>query len=283
MEVRVDLEDLQKYETISVEKVAEGILHVRINRPKRLNAMSMKFFADLLDFFTRVNGLDDLRAIILTGTGTHFSSGLDLTDALSLISFEEGKDGARNSIDMSKKIRFLQESISSVERCRVPVIAGVHGFCLGGAIDLIMACDIVYGSKGTRMSIKEVDVAMVADLGTLQRIVLKAGSDSKVRELALTGREFSAEEAQTIGIVNQVFNDKTELEAALLRTAQTIAEKTPIAIWGIKKVLNFQNQTRIREGLDYVQALNMSLLFTDDVKKAGLAALQKSKALYPKL
>eukprot|EP01017_Pseudomicrothorax_dubius_P012885 TRINITY_DN1548_c0_g1_i8.p1 TRINITY_DN1548_c0_g1~~TRINITY_DN1548_c0_g1_i8.p1 ORF type:complete len:185 (-),score=45.80 TRINITY_DN1548_c0_g1_i8:384-938(-) len=184
---------------------------------------------------------------------------------------------------MSKKIRFLQESISSVERCRVPVIAGVHGFCLGGAIDLIMACDIVYGSKGTRMSIKEVDVAMVADLGTLQRIVLKAGSDSKVRELALTGREFSAEEAQTIGIVNQVFNDKTELEAALLRTAQTIAEKTPIAIWGIKKVLNFQNQTRIREGLDYVQALNMSLLFTDDVKKAGLAALQKSKALYPKL
>ncbi|KAF8044921.1 hypothetical protein N665_6019s0002, partial [Sinapis alba] len=185
-------EAMDSYKTLKIvrKNTSSSVFHLILNRPSQLNALSLDFF---VEFTTALSSLDqnpDVSVIILSGAGKHFCSGIDLT-SLSSISEQSssGGDRARSSERLRRRIKSMQAAITAVEQCRKPVIAAIHGACIGGGVDLITACDIRYCSKDAFFSIKEVDLAIVADLGTLQRLPSIVGH-AKAMELALTARRF---------------------------------------------------------------------------------------------
>ncbi|MES1914187.1 MAG: hypothetical protein MHM6MM_006291 [Cercozoa sp. M6MM] len=169
----------------------------------------------------------------------------------------------------------MQQNITAAENCRVPVIACVHGGVIGGAIDLITACDIRIASSDAFFSVKEVDIGMAADVGTLQRLPKVVRSDSWVRDVCLTGRRFDAQEALQQGLVSRVCEDKKAAVAAALELASTIAKKSPIAVAGTKHLLNYSRSRTTQEGLLYTQAWNMSMLQSEDLGTAAMASLSR--------
>jgi enoyl-CoA hydratase/carnithine racemase len=174
----------------------------------------MSFYDDFVDFFTAVNYEKDVRCIILTSSGKHFTAGLDLKEtAPSLLDTDEDLDTARKGLRFEQKLEHMQRAFTAVEKCRFPVVAGVHGGCIGAGVDLITACDIVYCTDNTFFSIKEVDVAMIADLGTLQRLPIIASNWSLMKEYCLTGVNFPAEEGLKLGIVSKIFQGEEQLHS----------------------------------------------------------------------
>eukprot|EP00331_Platyophrya_macrostoma_P033883 CAMPEP_0176441766 /NCGR_PEP_ID=MMETSP0127-20121128/21407_1 /TAXON_ID=938130 /ORGANISM="Platyophrya macrostoma, Strain WH" /LENGTH=246 /DNA_ID=CAMNT_0017826635 /DNA_START=123 /DNA_END=863 /DNA_ORIENTATION=- len=246
--------------------------------------MTNQFFGELIEFFSKfVYTLGDVRAIALTGEGKHFTSGLDLKEAAGIFTMGEDKDQGRRGIAVWEHVRFLQKAMTVIEKCRVPVVAGVHGYCLGAGIDLITCCDIRFCEEGAQFSIKEIDIGIVADLGTLQRLPNVVGNDSLMREFAYSGRLFGAKEAKELGLVSRICKDKKELEESVIAMAKVIAEKSPVVVWGLKKVLNRNRKSNVKEGLDYVAMANMSLVTTSDVMEAVKASMTKTKPQFPKL
>jgi len=272
------------YETLEAEIRNEHIVHLKFNRPKTLNAMSIKFFEELSQFFEDLKSVP-ARVVVVSGNGKHFSSGLDLNDAMSNILTDDDTetDTARKAIKLMHIIEKLQNSISAADKSSVPVIAAVSGYCIGGAIDFISACDIRLCDATSKFTIKEIDIGMAADIGTLQRLPFIIGNDSFLREIAYTGRIFEGEEALKQGLVSQVFKSKEELLENAFKLAQTIADKSPVGIWGIKKTLNKNRDQIIQNGLEYIKILNMSLLKTDDMSKAVQAGFKKTTPIFPKL
>lgn len=272
------------FETLKYDVLEGGVVHVRFNRPRTFNSMTNQFFSELTEFFSRfVYTLGDVRAIALTGEGKHFSSGLDLKEAAQLFTPNDEKDQGRKGIALYDHIRFIQKSLTAIEKCKVPVVAGIHGYCLGAGIDLITCCDIRFCEEQAQFSIKEIDLGIVADVGTLQRLPHIVGNDSLMRELAYTGKTFGAKEAKELGLVSKICKDKKELEESVIAMAKVIAEKSPVVVWGIKKVLNKNRKSNVKEGLDYVAMANMSLLSSTDVMEAVTAGMSKTKAMFPKL
>lgn len=170
-----------------------------------------------MDFFTAVNYENDVRCIIITSSGKHFTAGLDLKEtAPSLLDTDEDLDVARKGLRFAQKLEHMQRAFTAVERCRYPVIVGVHGGCIGAGIDLITACDVVYATDKTFFSVKEIDVAMIADLGTLQRLPIITSNWSLMKEYCLTGVNFPAEEALKLGIISKIFAGEEELHRKIL-------------------------------------------------------------------
>ena len=176
---------------------------------------------------------------------------------------------------MFSTVRMLQEHTFAIDRCRVPVIAAMSGYIIGGGIDMSTGCDIRLCSEDARFSIKEIDIAIVADLGTLQRIQKVVGNNSWVREMAYTGRLCDAKEAQREGLVSGVYKDREALMKAAFDLAKTIAAKSPVAIFGIKETLNFARDHTITAGLQQVRTLNGALTQTEDLANAAMASLKK--------
>ena len=216
--------------------------------------------------------------------GKHFCAGLDLNEANELIVYDaEGKDQARNSLDFELKLTHLQRSFQLIERCRFPVMCGVDGSCIGGAIDLVAACDIVYCTERAKFAIKEVDLAIIADIGTLQRLPIITNNWGLMKELALTGQTFKGETAKELGLVSRIFPDKEAMEAQLMKTALMMASKSPIAMIGTKRTLNYARSKQVEEGLEFVKHHNMSQIFTDDLALSFQNFFNKVKTPYPKL
>jgi enoyl-CoA hydratase/carnithine racemase len=165
--------------------------------------------------------------------------------------------------------------VGAAEACRKPILAAIHGACIGGGVDLITACDIRYATADARFSVKEIDLAIVADLGTLQRLPRLIG-DGLARELAFTGRSFGGEEALAMRLVNRVFADQEALLSAVLEAARVIARKSPATIRGIKQELNYSRDHTVAQGLLHVAKHNASHLFSDDLAEA-LAATQEGR------
>lgn len=199
------------YETLAVTRPSEWVLHVQMNRPKQLNTLTPLFFSDLLALFSKVS-LDPLVRCVLYSARIDskiFTAGLDLK---SVDSFPQpGADAARQGLKFIQRVQMYQDAISSIEKCNKPVIVAIHGACIGGGLDLITACDIRYASKDAVFSIKEVDVGLCADLGTLQRLPSICSNGSWVREMALTAKSFSAKNALDHGLVSRLFDTKEEL------------------------------------------------------------------------
>jgi enoyl-CoA hydratase len=265
------------YQTLRVT-LNDHIAHVQINRPDKLNAMSAEFWTEIIELFKWIDDTEDVRVVVLSGAGKHFSTGIDLAMLVAVAS-ELGNDAGRNARLLRRTIRNMQASFTAVDRCRKPVLAAIHGYCLGGAIDLIAACDIRYAAADARFSIKEIDMGMAADVGTLQRLPRIIG-DGLLRELAYTGRMVESEEAQRIGLVNRVFADHDQLLAAVMAIAAEIAAKSPLAIEGTKHMIAYMRDHRVDDGLEQVAIWNAAMLQSADLKIAVAAHMSKQKPVF---
>jgi enoyl-CoA hydratase len=266
-----------EYSAFKVE-LTDSIAHVQINRPEKVNAMNAAFWEEIVDIFRWVDDTDAVRAVVISGAGKHFSAGIDLMMLASLAG-QMGKDVGRNARFLRSTIVRLQASFNAVDKCRKPVLAAVQGYCIGGAIDLISACDMRYCSSDAQFSIKEIDMGMAADVGTLQRLPRIIG-DGMMRELAFTGRNVEAEEALRIGLVNRVYDDQAALMDGVFAIAGEIAAKSPIAVAGTKEMLSYMRDHRIDDGLEYIATWNAAMLQSEDLRVAVAAHMSKQKPTF---
>jgi delta(3,5)-delta(2,4)-dienoyl-CoA isomerase len=202
---------MEHYKTLHVFQKSpnSGVFQLNLNRPSQRNALSRDFFTEFPIALQSLDQNPNASVIVLSGTGDHFCSGIDIK-TLNSIANDSG-DRGRSGERLRRDIKFLQDAITAIERCRKPVIAAIKGACIGGGIDIVTACDIRYCSEDAFFSVKEVDLGLTADLGTLQRLPGIVGFGNAM-ELALTGRRFSGQEAKEFGLVSQVFGSNEELD-----------------------------------------------------------------------
>ena len=265
------------YETINIS-VDQHIAHVKFNRPEKANALSETAWKELRAIFEKLDSDEEVRVIILSGEGKHFCSGIDLS-LLSDITKSDETCGARLREKLRKQILSVQSSVSSIEHCSKPVLAAISGGCIGAGLDIISACDIRYASEDAFFTIKEIDMGMVADLGTLQRVP-KLIPDGIMRELAFTGRNVSAQEAEKIGLINKYFSDQTTLKEAVMQISAAIASKSPVSIRGTKHILNYSRDHSIADGLNYIAIWNAAMLLSEDLNEAFQAKNEKREATF---
>ncbi len=247
------------------------IAHVRINNPARANALSAPFWEELPRLIDRLDADTGVRVIIISGVGKHFTAGIDLA-IFQAFAPDPQADPARQRERLYRRIRQMQETFSCLERCRKPVIAAVHGACLGAGVDMVAACDIRLASQDAFFAIQEINIGMVADVGTLQRAphLLPHGI---LRELAYTGRRMKAEEAHRWGFVNALAPSREDMHKAAFALAREIAAKSPLAVAGTKEMLNHARDHSIEDGLRHVAVWNAGMLIGQDIMKGAAAAL----------
>jgi enoyl-CoA hydratase len=256
------------------------VAEVTMCRPAELNTMNKAFWTELIEVFRAIDADPAIRAVVVASSGKHFTAGLDLGWAGSTGGHDGDIGRAREAF--RRHILAMQETFNVVDRCRVPVIAVVQGGCIGGGVDFVTACDIRIGTENCFFTVQEVNIAIVADVGTLQRLphLLPQGL---VRELAYTGRRFLADEAKHWGFLNKVEADHVEALEAGRAMAREIAAKSPLAITGIKRVLNHGRDHSIEDGLEYVALWNAAMLQGEDVPKAVQAQMSRAQATFADL
>lgn len=274
-----------KYTTIKVTRPAPFVLQAELNRPRKLNAWSRAMWRECRELFDRAAGDPDVRAIVVTGSGKIFTAGIDLNDHAEMFGggSNDGRDAARKAFALRANVAAYQDSFTAAERCPKPVIAAVHSACIGAGVDLITACDIRVCTRDAYFCVKEVDVGLCADVGTLQRLPKVIGNQSLVRDLCLTSRKCFAEEAKSCGLVSRIYSDKAALLKGALALAKLIAAKSPVAVQGTKITLNHARDNSVREGLEFVKNWNMAMLSTEDIPKSVMGAATKTKPIYSKL
>ncbi len=260
-----------------LEMTVDGpVAHVEFNRPEKLNAMGPDFWNRMVPLFREIDADTAIRAVVVSGRGRGFTAGLDLVAMMATMPIQPGPpDGARQA-RLHQLIRDMQAAITAVERCRVPVIAAVHGPCIGGGVDFITACDVRLAAADARFGVRETKLAMVADVGTLQRLPGIVGPGI-ARELVFTGRDFDAAYAEHIGLVNRVLPDREAVLAEALRVAREIAANPPLAVQGAKRVFNEAVRYDIDRGLEYVATWNAAHLVSQDLGVAVTAFVTKQK------
>ncbi|MDR3665035.1 MAG: crotonase/enoyl-CoA hydratase family protein [Mycobacterium sp.] len=264
-------ETSDSFESLSIETNAH-VAQVTLIGPGKGNAMGPAFWAELPVAFAALDADPEVRAIVLTGSGRNFSYGLDLA-AMGGTLTPMMADGAlaKERTDFHTELRAMQQSITAVADCRTPTIASIQGWCIGGGVDLISAVDIRYASADAKFSVREVKLAIVADVGSLARLPLIL-SDGHLRELALTGKDIDAERAVRIGLVNDVFADADASLAAAHETAQEIAANPPLTVRGVKDVLDEQRTAQVSASLRYVAAWNSAFIASKDLTE-GITAM----------
>lgn len=248
---------------------------VHLVGPSRGNMMGLAFWAELPQVFAALDVDDSVRSVVLAGAGNHFSTGLDVQEVLGgwLDSFTADSPAqAAPRTEFLATVGRLQAGITAVAACRKPVIAAVQGWCIGGGVDLIAAADVRLASADAKFSVREARLAIVADVGSLQRLRGIIG-EGQLRELALTGKDISAARAQKIGLVNDVYPDAEQLMAAALDMAAEMAANSPLAVAGTKSVLNEDREEQVARGLRHVALWNSAFLHSEDLLEA-VAAMQ---------
>jgi enoyl-CoA hydratase len=259
------------YGVFSIER-HEHVGTLWLASPERRNAMGPEFWDELPRAIAELEADDGVRAIVLAARGPHFTVGLDLKSMGGGIA--EGGGGVAGRRRLLDTILRLQGSITSVARCPKPVVAAIHGYCIGGGIDLITACDIRLAAADALFSIRETRMAMVADVGTLQRLPGIIGR-GLVAELAFTGDDFGAERAREIGLVNAVHADQAAVVDAAGALAARIAANSPLAVTGTKQVLAYCDGKSVEDGLAYVAAWNAAFVASEDLGEAVSAFFEK--------
>lgn len=250
----------------------DGIAEVRMlgrgGDTERSNTMGAEFWDELPQVFATIDAEPQAKVVLLTGSGRDFSLGLDLREMLPRWAGMLAPGArARPRTAFRSEIRRLQAAISSVAACRVPVIAAVSGWCVGGGVDLIAAADIRLAAADATFSVREVKLAIVADLGSLHRLAGIIG-EGHLRELALTGSDIDADRAERIGLVNRVYPDRDSLRTAARQLAAEIAGNPPLAVEGTKQMLNADREHRVAQGLREVASWNAAFLPSDDLDEA---------------
>jgi enoyl-CoA hydratase len=257
----------------------DAVATVWLDRPEARNAMGEDLWRDLPKAMKLVSDDPGVRVVVVAAKGPHFSVGLDLKAMGGLLSGTATAGGERTSAAVRARaarddVLRLQASITAVAQCSKPVIAAVHGYCIGGGVDLIAACDIRLASADAIFSVREAKVAIVADLGSLQRLPSIIGA-GHVAELAFTGKDISAERAKAIGLVNDVAADAEGVLKAAYELADEIAANSPLAVQGTKAVLTANEGRTVAEGLDYVATWNAGMLGSNDLVEAMTAFMER--------
>ncbi|GJF17534.1 enoyl-CoA hydratase [Mycolicibacterium cyprinidarum] len=262
------------YDSVTVD-IADRIAEVTLIGPGKGNAMGPAFWAELPVIFAELDADPEVRAIVLTGSGRNFSYGLDLAAMGGTLS-PMLADGAlaKPRAEFHVKLTAMQQAITAVADCRTPTVASIHGWCIGGGVDLISAVDIRYASSDAKFSVREVKLAIVADVGSLARLPLIL-SDGHLRELALTGKDIDAARAEKIGLVNDVYPDAEASLSAARATAAEIAANPPLVVNGIKDVLEEQRTAAVSASLRYVAAWNSAFLASKDLTEGITAMFEK--------
>jgi enoyl-CoA hydratase len=263
---------MEQYKTITYE-LKGHVAEVFLNRPEKSNAMNPDFWPEIQDAFTKIHRDREARVALIGGNGKNFSAGLDLTASGSM--FAQQKDSMETDT-LFHAILEIQEAFNVVEECKKPVIAAVHGACIGGGLDLIAACDVRLASADARFSLREAKLAIIADLGSLNRLRHIIG-EGHARELAYTGKDIDAPRALRIGLVNDVYPDREACLAAARALAEEIAATAPLAVQGAKEVMNYCRDKNIRDGLNYAAARSVMILKGADLMEAVMAFMQKRK------
>ena len=265
--------NLPNLSTVSLS-LEQGIAEIHLNRPDKFNAMTEAMWQEIRQAFEWADTTPEVRVVILSGAGKNFCAGIDLALLAGIQQHIAHPDGARSREALRRLILDMQDCLSSVERCRKPVLAPTRGPCIGGAVDLVTCCDMRSAAPDAVFSVREIDVGMVADVGTLQRLP-RLIPEGVARELAFTGRNFLADEAERIGLVNRVFTSQETLTATVRELALAIAAKSPLAIRGIKEVMNYSRDHSVADGLNFVATWNASMLLSDDLGEAIAAQREK--------
>ena len=269
-------------ETLLIEKPEPGVGIIKLNRPAKGNAMSFKMFREIKQAVELLDNDSDVLVIIITGQGKHFCTGLDLIDAAQFAKPEE-EEPVRFAIKMLKVIKELQDCISAVEVCKKPVIAIVHGYCIGAGVDLITACDVRYVVKDAQVSVREIAIGMAADVGSLQRLPKVVGNSSWVRELVYTGKFVTGEECFRFNLFSKLFDNYETCYQSALDLAREMSSKSPVALVGSKTTLNYSRDHTVEEGLSFIAHWNMWALQCKDIMTAVSAIMTKTKPVFPKL
>ena len=275
---------MSKYSCFDV-KTKDHICSLILNRPNELNTMTRDFWVELSDALEEINRDSDIRVVILSSTGKHFCAGMDLSafsNGVDDIPDDKKPDHARVGEVLYRTAKELQGYISKLEEIRVPVIAAVHGGVIGGALDLITACDMRFASNDAFFCIQEINIGMAADVGTLQRLP-KIIPDSKMREMAYTGRRMLADEAKDSGLVGEIYKTQDEMLDAVHELAAEIASKSPLAIYGLKAVMNYSRDHNVSDSLDFNALWSGAMLSQADMTEAMTAQMEKRDANFDKM
>jgi len=264
-------------DVLSVERDGH-VAWLWLDNPDRRNAMGPALWADLPVLMRELSTDADVWVVVIAAKGKSFTVGLDLKAMGAAIAGSDvaaaPTSGAAKRLSSYHQIKQMQDSITAVADCPKPLIAAVHGHCIGGGIDLIASCDIRLAAADAIFSVRETKVAIVADLGTLQRLpgILTRGH---VAELAFTGKDIAADRAHEIGLVNDVLPDTDALHKAAGDLAAEIAGNSPLVVQGTKAVLRAGEGRTVAEGLDYVAVWNSAFLQSDDLTEAMVAFMEK--------
>ncbi|XP_067640628.1 uncharacterized protein [Eurosta solidaginis] len=273
-----------KYHTLNVTSPKPFVYHVELNRPKKLNTFNRDMWIEIKQCFEHLGTNPECRVVVLSGSGKHFTGGLDLGDAMKLSQdLGSADDVARRGALLERTIKLYQDSMSSLEICPKPVITAIHAGCIGAGVNLITAADIRYCSEDAFFSVKEVDIGMAADVGVLQRLPKVVGSESLARELCYTARRFSAAEAHSFGMVSKVFSTKEACVEGALELASSIAEKSPVAVQATKRNIIYSQSKTNQEGLDHIRQINTLNLQSEDFANAAVSAITKEQPKFSKL
>ena len=263
----------------------KGIANLVLSRPEELNTMSRDFWVELSEVLNDINRDSDVRVVVMSSTGKHFCAGMDLSafsNGVENIPDDKKPDHARIGEALYRVAKELQEYISTLEKIRVPVISAIQGGCVGGALDLITACDIRYATNDAFFCIQEINIGMAADVGTLQRLP-RIIPDSKMREMAYSGRRMYAEEAKDCGLVSDTFETQEDMLEAATKIAKEIASKSPVAIYGLKAVMNYSRDHSISDSLDFNALWSGAMLSQKDMAEAMSAQMEKREASFNEL
>ncbi len=257
------------------------VAHIQLCRPDELNTMIPAFWSDLPVIISDLGDRGDIRAIVISSTGKHFSAGMDLSVFSSSGLSMDGEPGRRNATFLLL-VKRLQESFTALERVRVPVLAAVQGGCIGGAVDMVCAADMRYASADAYFVVQETNIGMTADVGTLQRLP-KLIPDGIAREVVYTGRKMSAARAAEVGLVNQVFDDHESLVSAVLEIAAEIATKSPLTLWGAKEALVYARDHAVSESLHQIALWQTGAFQPADMMESFMAKGEKRMPVYEDL
>ncbi|MDG2025343.1 MAG: crotonase/enoyl-CoA hydratase family protein [Actinomycetota bacterium] len=270
------------YTCFNVE-TSNHVAHVRMTRPERANSMIPEFWQELPEIIDELSAGGDARAIVLSAEGRHFCSGMDLSffAGNNFVSGQEhSKHGSRQRAAFRSTALKLQRTFSCLEESRLPVLTAIQGACIGGGIDMVSATDLRYATEDAFFCIHEINIGMTADVGTLQRMP-KLVPEGVVRELAYTGRNMAAAEAKERGFVNEIYADHDDMLTAVFETADLIASKSPMAIWGTKQTLNYSRDHSVADGLEYIATWNAAMFDTDDITEAFTASTENRDTEFP--
>lgn len=260
--------------------IDDRIAQLVMNRPEKRNSMIPEFWDELPRIIHDIDENARARVIVLSSSGPHFSSGLDIS------AFSAGADGQGGDVMEQRRARRqrgaafyanvsrMQESFTALEKCRIPVLAAIQGGCIGGGVDLVTACDVRYATEDAFLTIFETNIGLTADVGTFPRLV-KLIPEGIVRELAYTGRRMPAREAQAVGLVNRVFPDQKAMLEGVMNIAREIASKAPLAVYGCKRMITYSRDHVTADVLDYVSLWNASMLQPEEVLEAITANREK--------